>query len=251
MKLYLLLLLFSFNAFAQMDLFDLPEEEIDPPTEDILIKKPEKFLRNESMIYDLNTDLGIKDQRRYTGNDFNRFSVAGHVNASYEHPQNLYGIEATYMHRTKRYNRVWWGGQFFNHFGRFGTVSDNATVGNEAKTHRPSNAKNTIMGVGLGLSYRFKLLLDFFPTEDVFENIDVFVNYLSFKENYVDETYKGYGLTAAYGIHKRSSTNFFYGGKIAYNAASVVRPGEGHESKSDRTLPLGWLSMAFEVGFFY
>lgn len=252
MKILILLLTFSVHTFADVDPFDLPEEEWNPSTEEILIRKPEKHLRNESMIYDLNTNLGIKDQRRYTGQDWNRFSVAGHVNATYEHPQNLYGFDATYLHRLKRYNKIWLGGHFFNHFSRFGTVSDNASSGAEAGTRRASNAKNTIMGAGLGVGYRFKLLLDFWNTEDVFENVDVFANYLSFKENFIDETYKGYGLTMNYGIHKRSSTNYFYGGKLSYNIGSVVRPSRGGgESPGDRTLPLGWLSLAFEMGFFY
>ncbi|MES2527372.1 MAG: hypothetical protein V4598_09800 [Bdellovibrionota bacterium] len=251
MKKYLLLILLSFSATAAVDPFDLTEEESNPSTEDILIKKPEKYLRNESMIYDLNTDLGIKDQRRYTGGDWNRFSVSGHINGSYEHPQDLYGFDASYMFRTKRYNQIWLGGHFFNHFSRFNAVSNNSSVGAEAADRRPGNAKNTVTGLGLGVSYRFKLLLDFFQTEDVFENVDVFVNYLSFKENYVDDTYKGYGLTTSYGVHKRTSTNFFYGGKMSYNIGSVIRPSRGGEAPSDRTLPLGWLSLAFEMGFFY
>jgi hypothetical protein len=251
MNKYLFLLLLSFSASASEDPFDLTEEEANPSTEDILIKKPEKYLRNESMIYDLNTNLGIKDQRRYTGADWNRFSVSGHINGSYEHPQDLYGFDATYMFRTKRYNQIWFGGHFFNHFSRFDTVSNNSSTGNEAGFRRPGNAKNTVTGLGLGVGYRFKLLLDFFTTEDVFENIDVFANYLSFKEDFVDETYRGYGLTMSYGLHKRSSTNFFYGGKMSYNLGSVIRPTRGGESPGDRTLPLGWLSLAFEMGFFY
>lgn len=251
MKILFLLLFTAFSAYADVDPFDLTEEESNPPTEDILIRKKEKHLRNESMIYDLNTDLGIKDQRRFTGADTNRFSVSGHVNGSYEHPQDLYGFDATYMHRTKRYNQIWLGAQIFNHFSRFNTVSDNATTGTEAGFRRPGNSKNTIMGLGLGLSYRFKLLMDFWNAEDVFENIDVYANYLSFKETFIDETYKGYGLTMNYGLHKRSSTNYFYGGKMSYNVGSVVRPSRGGESPSSRTLPLGWLSFAFELGFFY
>lgn len=251
MKNLFLLLLLSFSAYADVDPFDLTEEEYNPPTEDILLRRKEKYQRNESVILDLNTDLGIKDQRRYTGSDWNRFSVSGHVNGSYEHPQNLYGFDATYMHRSKRYNQIWWGAQFFNHFSRFHTVSDNSSVGQEAGFKRPGNSKNTIMGAGLGLSYRFKLLTDFWATEDVFENIDVYANYLSFKETFIDETYKGYGLTTNYGLHKRSSTNYFYGAKMSYNIGSVVRPSRGGEPPSSRTLPLGWLSFAFEMGFFY
>lgn len=247
----LFFLLLSFSATAAVDPFDLTTEELSPSTEEILIQKPEKHLRNESMIYDLNTNLGIKDQRRFTGGDFNRFSVAGHVNASYEHPQNLYGFEAAYLRRSKRYNQIWYGGHFFNHFSRFKTVSQNSLSGTEAGFVRSGQAKNTTQGAGLGLGYRFRLLLDFLPNDDLFESIDVFANWLSFKESAIDETYRGPGLNMNYGIHKRSSTNFFYGGKFSYHMGSVVRPSRGGESKSDRTLALGWLSMAFELGFFY
>ena len=62
MKLLIVLLTFL-NISLATDPWTLSEEEQNPDTQDILIKKPEKYLRNESVIYDLNTDLGIKDQK--------------------------------------------------------------------------------------------------------------------------------------------------------------------------------------------
>jgi hypothetical protein len=251
---YLLLLLLPLTTFAGP--FDLSEEELNPDAEEILIKKPEKYLRQESMIYDLNTDLGIKDQRRYTGTDGNRFSLAGHISGDYEHVNNLLGVEANYMHRSTRYNQVWWGAQFFQHNTFFDAITQNRktrlTVPNSEGTFiRPGDVKNNVMAVGLGVGYRFKLLLDFFPTEDMFETVDVFVNGVQLDEKYIKQKYRGWGLTTNYGIHKRSSTSFFYGGKFSYNLASVTREAIGNESKSDRSLSLGWLSFAFEMGFFF
>src|SRR3989344_1898020 len=104
---YILLLLLPLNLHAGP--FDLTEEELNPDAEEILIRKPQKYLRNESMIYDFNTDLGIKDQRRYTGTDKNRFSVAGHISGSYEHPNDILGAELSYMRRSSSYNQIWWG----------------------------------------------------------------------------------------------------------------------------------------------
>ena len=250
---YLLLLLISFPVFAGP--FDLSEEELNPEAEEVLIKKPEKYLRDESMIYDFNTDLGIKDQRQYTGSDRNRFSVSGLINANYEQVSNVLGADVTYMRRSTRYNQIWWGGQFFTHRVNFDAVTQNRSTGNsttgEAAYQRPGDTKDTIMAGGLGVGYRFKLLLDFFHTEDVFEQIDVFANYLMMNEEFVDKKYQGFGLTANYGIHKRTSTSFFYGGKLSYNLASVTREAIGDESKSDRSLSLGWLSLGFEMGFFF
>lgn len=250
----LLFLLLPITSFA--GIFDLTEEDLNPEAEEVLIKKPEKYLRDESMIYDLNTDLGIKDQRQYTGSDRNRFSIAGHMNGNYEHPNEILGGELSYMRRSTRYNQIWWGAQFFQHTAYFDAITQNrkTTSGNinsEANFQRPGNVKNTIMAAGLGVGYRFKLLLEFFPTEDTFESVDVFVNGLELNEKFIKQKYRGYGLTTNYGIHKRSSTSFFYGGKLSYNIASVTRKALGDEKKSDRSLSLGWLSVALELGFFY
>jgi hypothetical protein len=261
MKFLFFIFLLPCFAWAQtppprMDPFNLTEEEISPSTEEVLIKKPEKYLRNESMIYDFNTERGIKDQRRYTGTDENRLSLAGHVNGAYEHVSDLLGIEVNYMRRSKRYNQVWWGAQFFRHATYFDAITTNhaAATGagsTEGNYQRPGGTKNTVMAAGLGASYRFKLLLDFVETEDWFESVDVFANYVTLNESFINKNYQGYGLSTNYGLHKRSSNSFFYGGKFAYNIASVTRAAMNGESKRDRSLTLGWLSLAFEIGVFF
>ncbi len=246
---YLLLLtllpLFSLHA----------QTEGTPSAEEILIQRPEKHLRHESMIYDLNTDLGIRDQRKFTGEDKNRLSVAGHISGDYEHFDEIFGFEANYMRKTSWFNELWWGIQIFQHRTYFDAITRNHTSGanpnSEAQFQRASGVKNTVLGVGPGVGYRFKLLLDFFETEDVFESIDVFANVIELDETHIGQKYRGYGLTTNYGIHKRSSTSFFYGGKFSYNLASVTRSALGDEKARERSLSLGWLSVAFELGFFY
>lgn len=254
MKKFLLLSLLFVPLSGQASVFDLTDEELEPESQEVLIKKPEKYQRNESMIYDLNTNLGIKDQRRYTGTDRNRLSFAGLLNGNYEHPIDLFGAEVNMMRRSSRYHQIWYGAQLFQHRTQFDVVTRNPNssgANSEGSFDRPGDAKNSILGLGLGVSYRFKLLLDFYPTEDVFETVDVFLNGIRFSESFANKTYSGYGLTTSYGLHKRSSTSFFYGGKFAYNLASVTRPAIANESKSNRSLSLGWLSVGFEFGFFY
>ena len=252
---YLFFLLLPALALAQRGPLDLTEEDLDPSSEDILIKQPERYQRHENMIYDFNSNLGIKDQRKYTGEDKNRFSIAGHVSGDYEHFNELLGFEASYMRRSDRYNRIWWGGQFFQHKTYFDVITQNHTSGStttsESAFQRPNKEDNTVMGAGLGVGYRFKLLLDFFETEDVFESIDVFANVVELNESFIDEKYRGFGLTTNYGIHKRANTSFFYGAKLSYNLASVTRDAIGREKERERSLSLGWMSFAAEIGFFY
>lgn len=250
MKTLIHLLILAFPLLSQASVYTLTEEELDPSTEDILLKKPEKYLRDESMIYDLNTNLGIKDQRKYTGTDKNRLSLSGHLSANYEHFNHILGIDATYMRRTDRFDRLWWGFQFFRHRTRLDAVAEPQL---DEVPDRPADSEGTITAAGIGVSYRFKLLLDFIDLEDRFENIDVFTNYLQYEDSFTGKTYQGWGLTASYGFIKRSSTNFYYGPKISYNLAPVKREKlDGNEtSKRSREMTLGWLSLAFEMGFFY
>lgn len=250
---YLLLLLLPLNVFA--DVLKPSAEELNPEAEEILINKPEKYLRNQSMIYDFNSDLGIKDQRRYTGTDKNRFSMAGHLYGNYEQLGDLLGGEAVYMRKSTSYNEIWYGLQLFRHTTIFSAITQNHTEGSDANAEvnfqRENTSEATVTGLGAGVGYRFRFLADAINRDDIFETVDVFLNAIQMNDSFIDETYQGYGLTTNYGIHKRSSTRFFYGGKISYNIASVTRPAIGTESKSDRSLTLGWLSLAFELGFYY
>lgn len=250
------ILLLPALSFAQ-SVFDLTDAEKDPTAEEILLKKPEKHLRNESMIYDLDSDLGIKDQRRWTGQDKNRISLAGHVSFDYEHLTEIQGLEFNYMRRAQNYSQFWYGFQVFRNQARFDAVTQNpdatssTNTNSDAKKPRPNDAKEAILAGGLGVGYRFKFFLDFLETENVFEQVDVFANYVTMNDDFLSETYTGYGMTANYGIHKRSSTSFFYGMKFSYNLASVTRPALGDEKKRERSLTLGWGSLALEIGSFF
>lgn len=252
-NLLFLLLLTSTPLFA----VTLSDAEKNPSAEDILLKKPEKYLHDESMIYNFNSNLGVRDQRKYTGADNNKLAIAGHLSSNYEHLDNLMGFEFNYFRKSSSYDKIWWGAQFFSHTAKFDAITQNhsegisSNPGSESANQRPNGIDNSVMGAGLGMSYRFKLLLDFWDTEDVFETVDVFANYIILNEKHIDQSYQGYGLTANYGIHKRSGTSFFYGGKLSYNLASVTREAISDEKKSERSLTLGWLSLALELGVFF
>ncbi len=252
MKIFIILALFSFQVFSN-DVYEIGEEERSPESEEVLVNKPEKYLLHESMIYDFNTELGIKDQRQYTGSDNGRFMASLHLSGQYEHLSELLGFEINYLAKTSSYDHIWWGFQLFQHNTYFKTITQNPTSGGSGSDStyvRDNSVKNKILGFGPGLGYRFKLLLDFFPTEDTFETIDVFFNGLFLEESFIEERYQGYGISTSYGLHKRTRTSYFYGAKFSYHLGNVTRRQIESESEGERTLTLGWLSLAFNVGFF-
>jgi len=252
MKILIIITLFSLQVFSN-DVYEIDEDERSPESEEVLVNKPEKYLRHESMVYDFNTELGIKDQRKYTGSDTNRFMASLHLSGQYEHLSDLLGFEANYMAKTKSFDHLWWGFQIFQHNTYFNSITQNPTSGgsgSDSTYSRDNDVKNKILGFGPGIGYRFKLILDFFPTEDTFETIDVFFNGLYLDESLIQERYQGYGVSTSYGLHKRTRTSYFYGAKLSYHLGYVTRRQLESESEGERSLSLGWLSLAFNVGFF-
>jgi len=245
--LFFTLLLTSFPTFAAYEnpdeAFQLTPEERDPSDSEI-IRRKEKHTWDESLVSPMNSSLGVRDSRRYTGKDRNKLAAAFHLNGQYEHLQHLQAFEVTWLRRSDAWHKLWWGATYRRSETQWNEISGNAG-GGEAAFNRPGDTDQTINTLGLGSGYRFKLLLDFFKTEDTFESVQVFGTYNTLAEGFTGDNYKGYGMTADYGLHKRTRTSFFYGGKFTYNIAWVEGP------ETDRTLSLGWYTFALEAGFFF
>lgn len=248
MKTLLLTLLFALPAMAAYEnpdeAFELTPEELDPSEAEIL-KYKEKRTWDESLVSPYNSDLGIRDDKRYTGKDRNKLSAAFHLNGQYERLQELRSFEVTWLRRSEAWHKLWWGATYRRAESQWNEITSNNQSGGESAFDRPGDADQTINSLGLGFGYRFKLFLDFFKTEDVFESVQVFATYNTLAEGFTGDNYKGYGMTADYGLHKRTRASFFYGGKFTYNIAWVEGP------ESNRTLSLGWYTFALEAGFIF
>ncbi|MBY0515270.1 MAG: hypothetical protein K2P81_00065 [Bacteriovoracaceae bacterium] len=249
MKYLLLTLLISlpvFSAYENPDeAFELSPDELDPSGEDIQKRRKEKYTWDESLIYAYNSDLGISDQRRYTGSDRNKLSASIHLNGEYEYLKKLTGLEVTWLRRSDAWHKLWWGATYRRSATKWDVITQNRSTGGEAAFQRPNDSNQTINTMGLGFGYRFKFFLDFLKTENVFESVQAFATYNTLAEGFTGDSYRGYGMTADYGIHKRTRTSFFYGGKFTYNISWVEGP------QSNRNLSLGWYTFALELGFFY
>lgn len=246
----------SFAAYEDpTDAFKLTPEEQNPSGDDVLFRRKEQFQRDERMVQEYNDDLGIRDDRRWTGDDRNRLSGAFHLNGQYEFMQELQSLELTWMRRVPNWSKLWWGATYRRTNTGFGNITDNRSdTGNpnaEGAFQRPKDAKQTINAAGVGAGYRFRLLTDFMNTENTFETVNVWAMYTTLAESFIGENYNGWGMTADYGLHRRVRSSFFWGGKFTYNLAWVERAKRGAEAPQDRSLSLGWFSLALEAGFFF
>jgi hypothetical protein len=248
MKYLILSLLFSANLWAAYDNPDeaylLNDEETNPGDREIMQTYKEKFLRDESVVDPISSTTGVRDMRRYTGRDRNRLSLGLHVNGQYEALSALQSLEGTYMRRMDNWSKLWIGGTVRATGASFSEITQNKTTGPEAASQRPNNATQSIIGAGLGVGYRLKLFLDFYPMKDVFEFVNVYGMYNMMKDEFTGDTYSGYGLTTEYSLHKRTRTSFFYGAKFTHNISWV-------QLNSDSNFSLGWYTFALETGFIF
>ncbi len=235
--------------------FQLTQDEVAPPSDDINRRRVEKLQRDEKMVSQMNEELGIAEESRWSGLDRNRLSGAFHLNGRYEFMRELQGFELTWMRRVENWSKLWWGATLRQTQTGFGEITQNrAPDGNaqsEGAYQRPRDAEQTLTSMGVGAGYRFRLLTDFMRTENTFETVNVWALRTSLEESFIKETYAGWGWSADYGLHRRTSSSFFWGGKFTYNLAWVERAKRGTEAPEERSLALGWYTLALEAGFFF
>jgi hypothetical protein len=249
------------GAWAQyenpLEVLKLSDDELDPPMEEVMVKKPEKYLRHQNVMKGHVDDSGMPLGSLYTGKERHRMSAALLLQGNYEFLNQQQGFEATYMYLIPSWKNSWWGVTARQTRTKFKFISNSpsrtsgSSPDSEAATDRPGGSNQAITQLGIGAGYRFKLLLDFFETENVFETIDVFLTTNQLDDSYRDRTFRGYGFIADYSLLKRSGAHFFYGGKFNYNLALVTREAISNETKNERSLSLGWFSLGFVIGYYY
>lgn len=221
---------------------------------DELLEKKEVTLQDDSIIYDMNSDTGIKDKSHYTGRD--NYKLSGNYLGHFE-LNKFTDISSFDFNFSKRFSEVWVETFISKTAATFKAISENkqlninAQTTSEARWIRPDDAKQSLISMGVGIGYRFKMIYQFIETNDVYETITAYVSRHLLDESFRGDDYNGYGLRADYGIHKRSSTSFFYGAKASYNFGWVKRHLADGESDTDGTLSLSWLSLGVEAGYYY
>lgn len=254
--LFTMLVLFSaLSSLAQsrLELYQ-DEENYKKLSNDQLLDKKDVTLQDESIIYDMNKETGIKDKSHYTGRDEYKFSgnYLGHWELN-----KFTTISSFDVHFSKRFDDFWIETFLSRTAATFKAISENKTHNinaqstSESRFQRPDAAKELLLSGGVGVGYRFKMIYQFIETADVFETVTAYLVRHMLDESYRNDDYNGYGVRADYGIHKRTSTSFFYGGRLSYNFGMVKRHLADGESDSEGSLALSWMAIGFEAGYYF
>ena len=255
MKVYLLLPLIltalSLKASASTQeevererLFKTPSPESLTPGQ--LRENKEVFLFNESILIE---DQGGYTEASYTGTDRNRFSIGYHLSSNYQDPGEISSLEILFSRQLQGYTEPWISFMVKRTSAQYDALAEeiNSANGNI----RRSGSDQSFTTVGLGGGYRFKTFSKAFGFDRLFETLDAYLTYNVHLDGADDTNYQGFGLQTDYGLHYRAAESFFYGGKLSYNITTVEREKKDDEKLIDRSLVFGWLSLGFEIGYYY
>lgn len=211
-------------------------------------------IKEDKEIFLFNESLLVEDQcgymeTSYTGLDNNRFSIGAHISSNYTDPGELSALEIQFSRQLDSFTGTWISFLAKSTKAKYEALadeiqSDNGDIRREGKDQ-------SFTTVGLGAGYRFKLFSKAFGFERIFETADAYLTYNMHLDSSDDVKYNGFGIQTDYGIHYRAAENFFYGTKLSYSILSVQRSAEEDEKLEDRSLVFGWLSLGFELGYYY
>lgn len=218
------------STFTENDL-----EEIDNLREGAILKKR-----------DVETGLFMKDYN--TESDQNRLSFLYHGNTDFKHLTDIQTLEAIYAHR---FNEMWFELFGFRTAGKFKSLTANNP--NEGSSSEDLlNSSDTVTAFGASIALRDSWIGHLLNTEKIFTTTSAGIGWYSFQEKFRQKTYSGPGLKADFGIHRRASRTMHYGLKMSYHLASVRRaPAYDKEPGSARGQTLTWLTLGFDVSFYF
>jgi hypothetical protein len=226
-------------------------------------EKPEVLLRDDTIIYDENDETGVRDAKHYTGSDKNRFHLAYHISRRLRNAAQFRAFEFMYARRLES----WWLELMVNKLDtRFEEVSENKSGTAIGAGAKPDDLDMSFLIFGAGVSYKFKLHNHWSVFDNIYHTASAYATYINLTEKLsgVDQSvfgglqslndleYTGYGVRTDYSIHYRATPATHYGMRMSYNLGWVERPEEfAGESNEARRLNLAWLSLAFELGYYF
>ncbi|RLA61371.1 MAG: hypothetical protein DRQ89_11405 [Epsilonproteobacteria bacterium] len=111
------------------------------------------------------------------------------------------------------------------------------------------NTKEDLLSIGLGLGWRSDLIQSIIPWEHLFDTFNFYLTYNIFDELYSAKNFSGAGFRVDYLMKYRFTKTFHFGLKVAYALAWTTRDQEfENESRSDRRLNLGLMTMGLDIG---
>ena len=210
---------------------------------------PEIFLNEESALQEFDDNKGIFKEALYTGLDTKKVTLSINYSQDYEDPTKVQTVDAAFWKRFENeYEQMWWGLQFKRTVAKYSAIAEES-VNNTDIPRKDKSQQISMLGFGFG--HRFKGLAGTLNSERFFEFISAYGNIVYHVDTAEEKKYQGYGYTAEYNLSYRYSDQTSLGTKLSYNWALVERPEDGDESLEERSLVFGWLTLGFEIGFYF
>jgi hypothetical protein len=255
-NIFLLLALFII-VFANSKAQNLTEADLNELESLENVKKP-KPVKSKNSIKSGDTNLSLSQMDKVNGlilddyqtsSDRGRYSLLFHGNGDLMNPTGLMGFEFLYA---KKLNIAWWEVGVSRTQVAFDEIADiNNSILNATATEL-EDSTSTLLNFSTGLAYSSNLIQNLVAWHDYYETSSAHVQYVQMSEEITGESLSGFGLKADFGIHKRSSKNVHYGLKMSYNFANVKRPAvDETESSSARSLAINWISLAFDLTYYF
>ncbi len=249
MKLLKLTLLFtaflfitSYKAVARDSDEDLMKTFSQAEIEELDTKESETIIKKRD------PNSGIYLSEYSTFKDKNRISFLYHLNNDFTALTNLQTIE---MNWARRFDLAWV--EFF--FFRTQAMFEELTENNSSEGPLSSDllqSDDTVLAGGASLSFRGNWIGEFLDSDKVFTSTSAGIGWYRFTENFRNRIYSGPGLKCDFGIHRRSSQTIHYGVKMSYHLSHTKRAAEFEgEGSSARSQVLSWLSMGFDLSFYF
>ncbi len=211
-------------------------------------KQELSLLKSNTILKQRDPQTGIFSEDYYTEQDQHRFSLLIHANQDPKGLTDILAFEAIYAHRLKA---VWL--EFFiqQTKARFGEIAQPTTaLGTDPVKQQAS--QDTINMIGGGIMHRSSWVQNLIDSDKVFTSTSANFSYSSLSDELLQKEFKGAGLKADFGLHRRSSRTMHYGIKMSYHLAKLKRPQEFEtETSSQRTLLLTWLTFGFDLSFYF
>lgn len=237
---------FSHNLWAQGELKLSDEEMGDAFTEEDL--KEIDSLKRGTVLKRRDIETGVFLQDYNTYSDKNRTSFLYHVNNDINSITNITTLEFNYAHK---FELAWLELFAIRTTATFNEITDsnpNDFSGGEAL----DLTEESLLAFGAGLSYRSSWIQELVNSDKMFTTTAASLGWYSLSENFSGFTYSGPGIKTDFGIHRRSSRSMHYGVRMSYNLASVKRAQETElERSSQRSLTLSWLTVGFDLSFYF
>lgn len=193
-------------------------------------------------------ELILNPDNTFTPTHTNRFSFMAGVNSSMMKSSDLSNVAFSYGMKLDNY---WLDSNILVSKGLFKKFSSNNPTATGATDDQLDTQENSLTTVGFGIGRETRYAQTFLPFSDIYELMAANITYNSYKEDFSGKTFSGPGLLAKFSVYKKFNDYFSAGAHFNYNLAVVERSKDiDTETKSQRSLTLGFLTIGLDISFY-